>query len=633
MRTYTNKAESPEPAGKTTTFQLADDRRQAKDIAALQAMADGSRQVRQTKSMGKAILQRHKKLGADEYTLGAESDSEHFFTTQSPELFLNRKSNKYNMSHRIDRTDEQQDLLVSDDGSMAINSTAAHAKEFYAEDAVLNAAKEKLAQVKSRVTLNKSGELSLTAQDKTLSKIVPAPADAEEGAGDAEFASLVSDICIEMATGVMGSSDTYKHEAVLKPAGDAPETVVNIKSGERAGDDSIGRLASALVDSPAEVDPKAIRSGMLSGEDVDVPGKQYGTQAGEGQLADKARQLGINQYASPDVGEAYATFSLKGDNGKQVDYLQTGKRREILNSVWGYHFATVVARSLDGKDSVTLENYNRSGDIVLQLQNIIARLVGGNEAKFRDIAAQIKPEKNEPIQTAQQKLVKTLAVARNVSAEKAQAEYDGIMKSYNTAQAWFFSMQGSGKGQSFHEQQSNSDAVVNPMTLRVRPQDEAREDLRASLRRPFVDFPRPAGLMQSQPAFGAFWDEKSAIITAMDKAEREDDIRAAVQTVNDGLADYAINQTIAAISACATRSGVKDFATKAGVVTQQKAGAAKFNAAIGLGGQAYSDIEDETQKLWVSDVEKRMAYAMNQAIVYSGIEYLRVALTFHRNLS
>jgi hypothetical protein len=54
---------------------------------------------------------------------------------------------------------------------------------------------------------------------------------------------------------------------------------------------------------------------------------------------------GLNEYASPEVGEAY-----------QVKYLQR------INGDWNYHWAGVVAR--DGEDSVTLENFTRDERVV-----------------------------------------------------------------------------------------------------------------------------------------------------------------------------------------------------------------------------------------------------------------------------
>ena len=594
------------------------------NMVALQKMANDSAQ-----SLSAGVVQRHRVLGADDYDLGEVSDSQHFFTTQSIEPSLKkRKGAEYKISHDIDRTDDQQDLLISDDASMAINHTSAHAKEFYATDTVFNSAQEKLEQVNSQVKLKKNGDLNLTAEDQTLSKIVPEEAVSEGGEQQNEFADLISHICIEMASGVMGSDSGYDHEAVFQKPGDESETVVNISSAPDRGDSGIEKLATGLVDSPQKVDPKAIRNNMLTGESEELPGKRYGINAGKKQFNKKARQMGINQHARPDVGEGYATFSLAGAKGKQVDYLQTGQEREVLKSIWGYHFATVVARSVDGKDSVTLENYNRADDIYGQLQKVTDRLILSNGHIFRDIRDQVAPVKGESRYETQMKLTKALHLARKIPEDRAQGDFLKILASYNARESWFFAMQGSSKGQSFHEQQAASDAFVNPMTLRVRPRDKSREEARKKGIADLNRHPTPPSLLAGQSAFGEHAKAKSAIIATIERAESTEDVQAAVNDGKDQLAAYAISQAIAAVEACATGSGVGNFGKKARVVAQTLGIKEKASSAIELATQAYSDVEDQIQKLWVFEVEKHMVYSMNQAIVFSAVEFLRSVRAF-----
>lgn len=589
------------------------------------------KKIAQNKSPGTLIVQRYKAIGTDEYALGEESDSEYFFTTQSVDPSVKKKKGKeYEISHDIDRNDAKQNLLIADDGSVAINHSSAHAKEFYATDAVFNAAQKKLKQVKSEVKLVKSGGLNLTAKRKTLSKVVPEAAKAEGDDKQKEFANLVSHICIEMASGVMGNASSYSHEAVFQKAGDESETVVNITSGMDKGDSNIERLATALTDAPKTLDPKTIRNEMLTGKKEELPGKRYGTQAGHKQLDKKAKQLGVNQYANPDVGEGYATFSLAGSNDKQIDYLKTGDEREILKSIWGYHFATVVAKSLDGKDTITLENYNRSDDVFGQLKKIIDRLIQGNGPKFKSIVDQVKPGKDDSRTETQQKLQKALQVARNSSEEKAQNDFTSILQSYNAIESWFFAMQGSGKGQSFHEQQAQSDAFVNPLTLRVRPRDKRREELRKESVKQIGQHPAPPARLAEQPAFSEYAKEKSAIVLAIENAESEADIKSAFNSGKDQLAIFTVNQAIEAIGTCATQSGVQNFEGKAKSVGQRKKIAEKFVSAIELGMLAHSNIEDKIQELWIFEVEKHMNFAMNQVVVFDAIEYLRSALDFYR---
>jgi hypothetical protein len=71
--------------------------------------------------------------------------------------------------------------------------------------------------------------------------------------------------------------------------------------------------------------------------------KDY-ARLGSSQKSVRALQLGVNEYAQPDVGEAYGVMS-------------TRERTDNENDKWSFHFAAVVGR--DEGDSVTLENYNR----------------------------------------------------------------------------------------------------------------------------------------------------------------------------------------------------------------------------------------------------------------------------------
>lgn len=73
----------------------------------------------------------------------------------------------------------------------------------------------------------------------------------------------------------------------------------------------------------------------------------------------KVASLGVNQYAAPDVGQAYMIASIGvgqqlGNNTSAV-YDYESKTNRTLG--WPYHFGGVIARS--GSDRITLENYAR----------------------------------------------------------------------------------------------------------------------------------------------------------------------------------------------------------------------------------------------------------------------------------
>lgn len=571
------------------------------------------------------IVQRYKKKDANSYVLGGASNKTHFFSTQSEDPILEKKKKKdYKIKHDIKRTNTKQGLLVSDDDTLAINKTTAHAKEFYAVDAIFNNANKKLKSVKSDVRLQKSGGLNLTTNAKKLWKIIPVSIKANALGKQKEFANLISHICIEMASGVMGNKSSYAHEAVFKNK-DKPqetETVLNIKSANDSGDPKVSRIATALTDSPKKLDPKKIRTKALEESQEELPGKRYGVQAGNKQLDKKAKKLGVNQYAKPDIGEGYATFSVSASKDKQIDYVQTGKEREILKSIWGYHFATVIAKSLNGKDTITLENYNRSDDIYQQLSKIVDQLIQGNKKKFADILNEVQTKKGDSSPEIQTKLITALSVARNKSKAEAQNDFLDILGTYDSTNSWFFMMQGSGKGQSFHEQQAASDAFVNPLTLRVRPQNKEKEKIRKEKISKIKQYTDPSGKLAEQPSFNAYKSEKNKIISTIENAETVNDIKQAYTVAKKELPNLIIDNVTKSIVSLAEQSGVLNFNENLQAVIQEKNVLKKCAKAVNVGQKAHFAIEDQIQKLWITQTEKHMKYTMLQSEVIDATRYL-----------
>ena len=96
---------------------------------------------------------------------------------------------------------------------------------------------------------------------------------------------------------------------------------------------------------------------------------QYGTAMNNHQgafnpaLDQRARQLGVNEYAAPGVGEAYVTFRL-GSAPKGAPLTDRYHGRNVNNpskdTMWGEHWGGVIAK--DGADTITLENYARNAE-------------------------------------------------------------------------------------------------------------------------------------------------------------------------------------------------------------------------------------------------------------------------------
>jgi hypothetical protein len=98
----------------------------------------------------------------------------------------------------------------------------------------------------------------------------------------------------------------------------------------------------------------------------DAIAEKYATMPGD-KKDEVAARLGVNQFAAPKVGDAFATFSTgakrdedgKPNAGGAVTDFESGEK---IKAKWGQHWGGVVAKSGDGADYVTLENYDRQAE-------------------------------------------------------------------------------------------------------------------------------------------------------------------------------------------------------------------------------------------------------------------------------
>ena len=228
---------------------------------------------------------------------------------------------------------------------------------------------------------------------------------------------------------------------------------------------------SGVAPSAAEV-----HTAMTADEDLQASDPAYGSKTSSTRRIARARQLAINQFASPKVGEGFATFSTRPRRGRKT---------------WGYHYAGVVARSADGHDWVTLENYNRSGDIKRLAETVYRRVLKQNRQVVLDKIDQLKQAQSTmsadawgsdmryfELEDLQAKLTSEnvfrklrevlVAIRENAGSDRANAENDfQRLLDTDANRKWFFHLYGSAKGQSFHEQAVKSGYFMNPLTLRV----------------------------------------------------------------------------------------------------------------------------------------------------------------------
>ncbi|WP_433287623.1 hypothetical protein ACQPZQ_33790 [Pseudonocardia sp. CA-142604] len=391
-------------------------------------------------------------------------DSTHF-ETQSPDAVLREGKSpneliNYEIDHMDARTHAPDDvsLQISDDHTLAVHDTEREPKEFYASPRVLAESIKSLEQVNSDYTLVPQGARIKTEHGE-LSRITPTVRKEAQEAKASGFADLIKAQCIDVAKSVIGS---HRMEVVLadsKPepwsgnVGDdlAPRVTERVRAGERPGS------AGAESDQPATTVPEQYGSALRERPD---------------EADEAARAMGINNHAQPDVGEAFTTVSIGRD--ARIDYATAEPGRTSTDrtavDVWNYHFAGVVARSLDGADQVTLENYTRDQQAQKALQQLEGKLLTEYREKTRGWI--FNREGKTPTGAFEsQRVAEMIKELGGTTYVKAQAEYAALGTDKLAWQRkWFFRMYGSKAGQRFHEQQYNSGQgdFVNPMTLRVR---------------------------------------------------------------------------------------------------------------------------------------------------------------------
>jgi hypothetical protein len=359
---------------------------------------------------------------------------------------------------------------LSDDRSIAVHNTTNEPKEFFAKNSVFVASNTALTAAGSDVRLRKVGAKAYFGNDQ-LAAIGPARVNAEpvlEG-----FQQLWSHICISLTSKLMGNPQGTSHEqVVLEDAASGNRSGFAIEpTGQTAPE--ISRLAENLTNSPADPHAPQARLEAARVHATTAPnatvGRPYGLASHAGTIDAGAQQLGVNQYARPEVGEGFATFTIAPGGSKPLDFASTGRAVKRGNS-WGYHHAAVVARSTDGRDWVTLENYNRdpqARDKLLPL--VYERYRKAAVRKANNLQKRAKEQKRPPLsEEAVQAAVAQYLTTENPHAAAYLNELSMAQSNATKNSLWFFRMYGSGPGQSFHEEQAASGAYLNPLTVRIR---------------------------------------------------------------------------------------------------------------------------------------------------------------------
>ncbi|RCH61804.1 hypothetical protein DT019_36475 [Streptomyces sp. SDr-06] len=355
-------------------------------------------------------------------------------------------------------------LRVADDGTLAVHGVD-EPKEFYAVQAVVDTANTALRAANSTVELVTGGR-SIGVGGLRLLRVQPSVVrDTTPTSQLGPFVSLLRSTCISVACSLIGSEHAKRAQAVLGGGDGGFLLTPNSDSDARAN-----RLADAVAQdttSSLGLDGAvtAANGGQALGDDL---GRRYGEATRDGGRDATEQRLGINKYASPAPGEGFAIFSMLAKDGLDHSVAPAVERGE---NVWGYHFAAVVARSLDGSCQVTLENYARNefdAKARSELYEVLYQRAKSGGGWFSQLKPLLESDDQQAFKKKFDEVLAALVTDPEVKRKRGMPRLQ-LQQDFedHTCRSWFFRVYGGGPGESFHEQQAASGYFNNPMTLRV----------------------------------------------------------------------------------------------------------------------------------------------------------------------
>ena len=211
----------------------------------------------------------------------------------------------------------------------------------------------------------------------------------------------------------------------------------------------------------------------------------------------RSKALGINEYAAPEVGEAYVTARVKAqaltfDNPGEIDFregdaqsdqlldqrLQEARNQadamlkvslrglDVAKRGWTWHAAAVIART--GADSVTFENYNRDTGGKWELEELYQTMYAelSQFLNWHPIAR----DRLKKLTDVRQQITRLAQHANQWSTAIQSFEVDTQDVFADKSGRWYFQMYGPAQGpdgddQSFHGVWKKEN--VNATTVRV----------------------------------------------------------------------------------------------------------------------------------------------------------------------
>lgn len=470
-----------------------------------------------------AVVQFYKPIAHANYALNQDINDQHDpFTSQDNDPVLRQPAPLDPLSAQIRfarQAEANPNLLVSEDDTLAIQDTTKEPKEFYAAPNVLLQANAALQARGSMFRLAHTGHSIDLGHGPALTRVQPHRDGDTVPAAAGEFADFVYHRCINLAARGMGkeTATNYRLEAILEGNGQRNTAPINSTGTES---EHVNRLAEYVGNNANGDQANALNA--IGGNHNPVSGQNYGTQSRHGGRDNTAQNLGINQHAKAQVGEGYGTYSVDSGVGK-TDFSTTDIHGApvVRGFMWGYHYAAVVASSLDQQDTITLENYNRADDTTALL-NQLAQSLFNTFVNAADQLAAPMPGANDSRSEQADKYKAIYLKAeelRGTAALQAEQNYNNAIKE-ESGKAWYFAIQGPQAGQSFHEKAVASGYYANPLTVRVaRPDFElAREEYAGLL----AQIPNIAAVAQHHPTFALYAPQRmqarGAITQSLDRA-------------------------------------------------------------------------------------------------------------------
>lgn|GEM_PF-5814416 len=507
---------------------------------------EASAQVRQLRMMqaNTPVVQRYEKVTSMDYKLEHDEDEVRApFTVQDPQPQLVNIGDHISPSSEYTwqtlEHDATPDLTASDDHTVALNSVP-EPKEFYGTAQVLQHANTALAAKQSKYRLVTKGN-RIHMHGHTLSMAEPVINGTEVQQGALDFANFLTSVCRNMAATVM-NSDPSSHEGIFQQAIGrgianplAPQKRRMINTGHGEHSQSMQNIAGALTERDA---PQALEHAFRQDVQLNDPqtGEDYGNALREGKLGERAQEAGINEYAAPEVGEGFTTYTTPGGKNQNgnLDHSAQAPPLERTN-IWGYHFAGVVAASEDGKDRVTLENYNRSEDMAKVLRPVYDHLLEQYGKEISEAMEEMRLGEDTPFRGLFQiaytvaHMMQSLTESEQEKRSEARQAYLAFMSRENDGKAWFFQLYGSNPKQTFHERQAASGFFANPMTMRVGQIPQPLDNLRATLSGRLDNIPQPVPLVAGSIHVDASLQNIKRQMAARTRAQDVKDV------FNDGL--------------------------------------------------------------------------------------------------